>query len=129
MKDPWNPINEELREWAFDADALWPTQDFDLAVGELYLSEIILELASDDSCPKQRFFVRCAYLIVGDAVRTDYKTESKDDVEVFLEKAEKTGNTFLLKFVEHSKDLIQKPSKFDYDQWCDGGLANAQFKS
>ncbi|MGE6433124.1 hypothetical protein [Shewanella baltica] len=129
MKDPWNPINEELREWAFDTEALWPTQDFDLAVGELYLSEIILELASNNSCPKQSFFLKCAYLIVGDAVRTDYHTESKENVIEFLKQAEKTGNIHLLEFVEHSKELISNPSKFDYDQWCDGGLAYAQFKS
>jgi hypothetical protein len=129
MKDPWNPANEELREWAYDADALWPTQDFDLAVGELYLSQIILELASDNNCPKQRFFVQCAYLIVGDAIRTDYNTESKEDVVAFLEQAEKIDNTYLLKFVEQSKELMQNPLKFDYDEWCDGGLAYAQFKN
>ncbi|AZZ92640.1 hypothetical protein EUZ85_18685 [Hahella sp. KA22] len=128
MKDPWNPITEELREWAFDVNALWPTQDFDLAVAELYLSEIILELASDDNCPKQRFFLKCAYIIVGDAVRTEYHTESKEDVMSFIDSAEKTGNSYLLKFIEQSKDLMQNPSKFDYDQWCDGGLAYAQFK-
>ncbi|UZE97184.1 hypothetical protein [Alkalimarinus alittae] len=129
MKDPWNPINEELREWAYDADSLWPTQDFDLAVGELYLSDIIIELASDNSCPKQRFFLKCAYLIVGDAVRTDYHTETREDVSNFLKQASKTGNVYLLKFVEHAKELMSNPSKFDYDQWCDGGLANVQFKS
>ena len=129
MKNPWNPINEELREWAFDADALWPTQDFDLSVADLYLSEIILELASDNKCPKQRFFLKCAYIIVGDAVRTDYHTESKKDVMSFLDRAEKTGNSYLLKFIEHSKDLMQNPSKFNYDQWCDGGLAHANFKN
>jgi hypothetical protein len=129
MKDPYNPINEELREWAFDVDALWPEQDFDLAVAKLNLSEIILELSSDNNCPKQRFFVKCAYLIVGDAVRTDYYTASRQDVVAFLEKAKKTGNHYLFRFVEQSNELIQNPSKFDYDQWCDGGLAYAQFKS
>ena len=36
MKDPWNPSNEELREWAFNADTLCPTQDFHLAVADLH---------------------------------------------------------------------------------------------
>ncbi|GAB4210872.1 MAG: hypothetical protein OHK0012_02290 [Synechococcales cyanobacterium] len=129
MKDPWNPTNEELRDWAFDHDAMWPTQDFDLSVADLGFCEIILELASDNTCPKQRFFVQCAYLIVGDAVRTDYKTATKLDVSGFLDKAKKTGNKHMLKFVEQSSDLMRNPLKFDYEQWCDGGLAHAQFKS
>ena len=86
-------------------------------------------MASDSSCPNQNFFLKCAYLIVGDAVRTNYHTESRERITKFIEQAVNTRNNYLLEFAEHSKNLMSNPSSFDYDQWCDGGLAYAQFKS
>ncbi len=72
MIDPWNPTKSELKEWAYSSDPYCPAQDFDLAVADICLSDIILESASDTQCPEQSFFLHCAYLIVGDAVRTNF---------------------------------------------------------
>lgn len=127
MKDPWNPQKEELRQWAFDADLPWPEQDFDLAVSDMLFADIILELAADNHCPKQPFFLSCAYLIVGDAVRTNFEVCSRTDIQHFLSRAVQTSNQYLVTLAERSYLLIQNPETFDYEQWCGGGLADAEF--
>ncbi len=124
---PTPDIIEELRAWAFDEDAQSPTQDFDLTVSDICFSDIIIKLSADSACPKQLFFLECAYFIVGDAVLNDNNTVSKQDIRKFLEQAENTGNSHLLKFVEESKALIKNPSNFDYSQWCSGDLARKHF--
>lgn len=129
MKDPWSPAKEELRSWAFDANSLWPEQDFDLAVSELYFSDAILEFASNSNCPKQRFFLSCAYLLVGDAVRTGFHTSSQIEIQKFLDQAEETKNEYLLNLVARSKTLVNNPSSFDYKKWCSGGFAYEELNS
>jgi len=119
----YEALASELRAWAFDAGADWPEQDFDLMVVNLEHHPLIIELAGVDVCPKRRFFLRCAYLIVGDAVRTGYKTSSEDEIMVLLDMARGNGHADLLTFVKHSQQLMAEPSGFDYDLWCDGGLA------
>ncbi len=122
MNDHIEPNETELRAWACDADADWPVQDYDLMVVLLGLNHVIIELAADNNCPKQRFFLSCCYLIVGDAVRTEFKSESKQAILHFLNLAEATQHAQLLKFVARSEQLLADPSLFDYDLWCDGGL-------
>lgn len=123
MNDPWNTTIKELTEWAYNPNCVWPTQDFDLSIGDLCYSEVILKFAADDLCPTQDFFLSCAYLIIGDAVRSKYNTAKESDIENFLNDAEKTHNKHLLVLSNHAKKLIQNPSSFDYDKWCMGELA------
>ena len=69
-------------EWAFNKNAMSPEQDFDLMVAcDPDFRDIILELASNDQCPKQLFFLRCIYIIIGDAVRSNYNTDKKKRIE------------------------------------------------
>ncbi|WP_223788796.1 hypothetical protein [Marinicella meishanensis] len=123
VKDPVNPSRAELRQWAYDAEAMEPMQDFDLLVVLLGLNDLVLAFAADDQCPKQRYFLACAYLIVGDAVRTEYRSESRDYIDQFLADAGNTQHPKLLELVNRSAALIADPESFDYDDWCCGGLA------
>ena len=123
MKDPFNPTHEELRTWAYDPNAMAPTQDFDLMVAELFNADLILELTADENCPNRGFFLGCTYLIVGDAVRTKFRLNSKEKIEEFIRDAEKVGGDLLTLFVLDAKDLLENPRKFNYTNWCDSGLA------
>ena len=66
--DPWNPSPGEIRAWAYDAESLEPCQDFKLALSWSWHEKALLECASDDRCPKRRYFLDVLYLIVGNAV-------------------------------------------------------------
>ncbi|KAF7786169.1 hypothetical protein PRUB_a0647 [Pseudoalteromonas rubra] len=118
---------EEIRAWAFESDSPWPGQDFDLSVAELHFADLIIELSCDASCPKKDFFLSCAYIIVGDAVMTEYETRSKAGVEQFLQQIKATNNERLLTLYKLGTKLVATPSSFDYDFWCGEGCL-AQYK-
>ena len=121
--------DNQLRMWAYDPESFINVgQDFELTVANLDRVDIILECASDNDCPMQQFFVNCAYLIVGNAVRGEDTVQSKNEVLAFVRRAEKTGNEYLLEFVFNARDLVEDPRKFDYDQWCGGELSRITFE-
>jgi hypothetical protein len=124
MRSPYNPTAEDLRLWAYEADSLEPEQDWDLILSWTPYDDLFLEFASDPNCPKTDYFLALLYLIVGDAVRTRYRTKAKQDIEALLQKAEKRFPKHrIYLWVRRSRDLLVLPDTFRYDHWCGGGLA------
>ena len=120
--------DSELREWAYNSESFVSTgQDFELTVACLGRADIILECASDNECPKQLFFLSCAYQIIGDAVSSSSVNPSEQEILNFVRRAEKTGNPHLLEFVWRARSVIENPSEFEYDEWCGGQLARKLF--
>jgi len=126
MKSATTPTAEELRTWAFDANTLEPIQDWDLVLSWLAYEDLFLELASTKSCPKSDYILSVLYLIVGDAVRTEYRNRRRESVEDLLAKAEGRFPAFVIrKWVKRSRELLAHPERFSYDDWCAGGFAHA----
>ena len=124
MTDPYNPIAEDIRRWAFDAEAKEPVQDWDLMLSTVAQEDLFLELASNDECPKADFFLALLYLIAGDAVRTGYRSHPRDAVESLLKKAEaRYPKRCIYLWIRRSKHLMAHPEEFQYDDWCAGVLA------
>lgn len=73
MKDPYNPVENEIRAWAKNPEAVEPVQDWDLMLCNVDRLDLYLELASTDNCPQADYFLAALYLIVGDAVRTEFR--------------------------------------------------------
>jgi len=120
--------DNQLRNWAYNPDQfVGMEQDFELLVANLDRANLVLECASDDDCPKQLFFLSCAFLIVGDAIRSNGDSSvfvaQEEEILAFVRQAEKTGNALLLEFVWRARDLIENPSTFEYDLWRGGELA------
>ena len=118
MKDPVNPIDQEIREWAYSEEDE-PEQDFDMFLAQ-ELREDYFKYVNDPDCNSGKYFIAVLYFIVGDAVRSNYQTNSKAEIEHYL----KTGNTYnnneIKLWIERSKKLILSPELFDYDYWCSG---------
>ncbi|MBC2606301.1 hypothetical protein [Pelagicoccus albus] len=124
MKDPYNPTEDEIREWAFTDISVEPRQDWDLMLSHLNRTRLYLELASNDQCPTSEYFLSLLYLIVGDAVRTDFQTKKKSEIEDLLEVAEtEFPKYFIHLWVTRSRELLLNPESFEYDEWCAGDLA------
>ena len=123
MRDPWNPSADDVRAWAADPVATEPCQDWDLALSWARHDGTYLRLASDDACPNRRFLLRVLYLIVGDAVRTGYRSATRIDVEALLARGAGHRHPDVRLWRERSHDLLAHPEAFDYDDWCAGGLA------
>jgi hypothetical protein len=130
MRDPYNPIEEDIRAWASNSDSIEPEQDWDLMLANIDRTDLYLELASDDGCPNADYFLSVLYLIVGDAVRTEFKTKNREEIEDLLNKAKKTySKNCIHLWIQRSIELIKQPESFDYDDWCAGGLVQQHEKS
>jgi hypothetical protein len=123
--DPWKPEPDEVREWAYDADALEPCQDWDLALCWIQHERCYLELASDKSCPKRRYFLALLYLMVGDAVRADFRTRPKPIIEGLIDLGDEYRHPDIQRWQERSLNLLKHPDLFEYHDWCGGGFARA----
>jgi hypothetical protein len=115
-------IFEEIEKWAYQAHADEPQQDFDLLLSN-EPHDLYLDLAADLSCPKHQYFLSVLYLIVGDAVRTNYQTQSQKFIEQYLAKGKQRQAPLVNKWVDRSQKLMFEPEKFDYEDWCGGKLA------
>lgn len=127
MVDPWNPTSQEIRSWAYDADADEPCQDWGLALSWLQDESVYLSLAADEACPKRRFFLSLLYFRVGDAVRNGFRDRRKSIVIGLIERGNEYSHPDLSAWQRRSRDLIAYPAKFEYDAWCGGQLAYATY--
>ena len=123
MFNPWHPSTDEIREWAYDPEALEPEQDWDLILAAERHEKLYLDLASDEVCPNRQYFLDILYLIVGDAVRTDYRVLAQYHVDGFLQRAEAYSHPDIRLWCERARYLMAHPATFDYESWCAGGLA------
>ena len=122
--DPWNATAAEIEAWSCQHDADWPTQDWDLAITDQSNIQLIFRLAADDHCPNRWFFLRCLYLYVGDAVRSDFRAHSRDGVDGLLAAVSAQSPKRIQRWAERARNLIQTGKNFVYSDWCDGRLAS-----
>ncbi|HIV57785.1 MAG TPA: hypothetical protein H9902_07490 [Candidatus Stackebrandtia faecavium] len=123
--NPVSPQPEELREWAYDANAGPPkiSAEWDLVLADDALMPTLVELAADPVCPKRTFALHCLYLYAADAVRTGFRAHPRRRVKKLLDRANQTGDAWVKLWVTNTKALIDDPNLFDYREWCQGGLA------
>ncbi len=122
MLDPWNPSPKELRAWAFQSDTPWPDQDPELAISGIEsLDPLVLELAQDDRCPKQEFFLGVLLFAVGDAF-FDGSEAGPDRAQRLVDLATGIAHPWIREWRRLSVRLIGHPSLFEYDSWCGGEL-------
>ena len=124
MKDMSNPTPQQIRDWAYTTDAVEPCQDWDLVLSWAQVEKVFFDLASEDHCPNRRFILRILYLIVGDAVRTNFGSKPRYAVEGLIEKSNAYHHPDIERWRKKSLELLKHPENFDYAIWCGGGLAN-----
>jgi hypothetical protein len=123
MVYPWNPSPDEIRIWAHTPGAVEPCQDWDLALCCSLHEKALLQTASDESCPKRRYMLAVLYLVVGDAVRSGFRSRPRPIIEGFLSHAKEYDHPDIRAWRRRSQELLANPMDFDYDLWCGGGLA------
>ena len=124
--DPWNPSSTEVRAWAYAPDATAPCEDWDLALAWAGHERDYLVFAADPNCPSRKYFLHVVYFMVGDAVRSGYRSVPESVVRGFVERAANARSKHLRTWHERSLRLLKHPSEFEYVAWCGGGYANAE---
>lgn len=123
MEDPYNPTEAELRAWAYGEEFMEPVQDFDLMVATESRADLLFEFASDSKCPTKDYFLHCLYLLVGVAVRSKYRTSKKVTIDRIVIQGQQSTSNSIQRWAKRSKNLMEHPESFSYDNWCGGDLA------
>ena len=123
MVDPWNPFPDEIREWACAEGVVEPCEDWSLALSWGGQERALLECAADAHCPKRGYFLSVLYLMVGDAVRTDFRVRARPIVEGFIGRSDRYPHPDIRLWQQRSRHLLTHPNEFDYSLWCGGELA------
>ena len=124
MRNPTNPMPDDLREWAYTYGAVEPAQDWDLIITDIVRAPKFIEYASDPKCPNSLYFLKCLYLLVGDAVRSNGLSCDLREVQKLLDSQKHNWDPEIQVWVQRSSKLIQEPARFLYDDWCGGLLAD-----
>ena len=123
IADPWNPSATEVREWAYTVAAKEPCQDWQLALSWARHEKTYLELVADDDCPNRGYFLDVLYIIVGDAVRSGFRSVEEPILRGFLERASEYDHKDIAAWRTRTIELLKYPDTFSYGLWCGGGYA------
>lgn len=123
--NPVDPTPAELREWAYQPGSV-PLQsmpaNWDLLVAGDHLLTTLFDLAMDASCPARRFALHCLYIYAGDAIATNFRSQPKRRLWKLVRRAERHGDELMATWAHNCRMLLADPSRFDYHDWCEGGL-------
>lgn len=126
IASPYQPSGDEIQKWAADPFAAEPIDDWNLILAQQPHTELYLRLAASPKCPKALYFLSLLYLIVGNAVRSDYATKPRCEIEHLLVVADSDFPAPRIRlWAKRSVALIANPSLFNYTDWCGGALARA----
>jgi hypothetical protein len=122
--DVANPTEAEIRRWAATPRVRYPMEDWDIIIScRSEFDRLFIELAGDEGCPHQETFLHILYLLVGDAVRSNWNTRSEADIRKLLALGADHPNPSIQRWAARASSLAENPATFDYKQWCDRGFA------
>lgn len=125
-RSPYKPSGDDIERWAFDPCSVEPIDDWNLVLAQQPHGELYLRLAAAPDCPQAPYFLCLLYLIVGNAVRSDYATKPRYEIEHLLAVADADYAEPQIKlWAKRSVALIAHPELFNYTDWCCGALAKA----
>jgi hypothetical protein len=135
LSNPIDPTPEDLKLWAYTAGAMYPAEmpeDWDLLISSFDRASLLLEFASDSSCPNRKFFLQCLYGLVGDSVgsRSTKEVGSRSTKEV-VDRAEhlvasvsSAAPEDVHLWAARVRHLISDPASYRYEDWDWGGFSN-----
>ncbi len=124
MSKWYNPSEDLIKQWAYDAKASEPVQDWDIIIHDLPYEELYAKLAADDHCPKADYFLHLLYFTIGHSVRQGVSEKTVNRVNYVLSVTKAHSAILLALFRKRVANLMEEPTSFTYDDWCSGVLAS-----
>jgi hypothetical protein len=119
--DAANPTEDELRAWALDPDAMWPTEDWDLILASTHeYDELYIELAAG-GVPGGDTFLRCLYILVGESIGSGWRDRSRQHVEQLVTKGASSVDPSVKKWAEAARRALDRLETFNLKEWIHGG--------
>ena len=115
-------ITLSITDWAYQKSKLNPNPEWNELITTLENADLLLTLALDKNCPRRPTILRCLYSLVGTSA------SKHDDVDIakihmLLDKANSSSDSIILNWVKRSRIILRDLKKYDYIEWCQGGLS------
>jgi hypothetical protein len=118
MKNYISPTIDEIWAWAWDENAMEPSQDWDIIIRDLYPNEYV-KIAMLPHCPGRSYFLSILYLFIGDL----YRVKNIEKIKLYLNQHRGNESRIIQEWVKNVDELISGNIEFSYSDWCAGGLA------
>ena len=109
-----------MQQWAYDAAAPEPQQDFDLHLSG-WIRPVFVQLAADIKCPKREYFLNVLHLVTGDVVQAGLEVESVLALRSLVRFAKDCTLSDVLRWAKETENLLASPAEFNFDYWCSEG--------
>ena len=118
---PVLPSLDEIRAWAFDRNAKYPCQDWDIInftnIGNVERTKLVLALAADPECPKREAFVHFLYCLAGQVFRNGYRELEVRGLRVAIDEAADSANEAVREWAAEATSLLNREKRFIYAHW------------
>ena len=118
--DPYNPTGAELRDWAADADAIPPHQEWELELAwgmEPGRLRVIVELAADPTSRKARYFLRLLYTWVYAVARRQDFDSWRVQFDRWLDQAKGVRDPAVKRWRHRARLIFQAIEPFNAESW------------
>ena len=122
IKSQFNSLSPQITKWAYQKSKYKSDPQWDETITTIENAEILYTLASDKDCPRRASILRCLYALVGTSAS---KHEDRDisKIKVLLDKGMLSSDVIILNWVNRSRIILRDLRKYDYIEWCQGGLS------
>ena len=128
MKNPiLNSSHISITKWAYQKTKLRSMPEWNDEITQIVNADLLFTLASDINCPQRATVLRCLYSLVGISVSKHLEWDIIK-IKFLLEKANSSSDSVILNWVNRSRVILKDLKKFDYIEWCQGGLSEKDIR-
>lgn len=114
----YEPTEDDILTWAYSADPKWPASDWDFYVLCGPHDSLVIKLANDENCPKNKFFLHALYYFVGDTFnRSAISQDRIDRIKRMLLLVGDDSSQDVLIWKKSVQQLLTSELKFDPEKW------------
>lgn len=111
-----------ITKWAYQKSKLKSMAEWVELITTIENADLLFTLVLDQKCPQRASVLRCLYSLVGtSASKHDEMDIAK--INMLLDKAQSSSDQVILNWVNRSRIILKDLKKFDYTEWCQGGLS------
>lgn len=116
------PSFHSITKWAYQKSKIKSIPEWDEQITIIENADLLLTLASDQTCPRRAFILKCLYSLVGTSASKHVDSDIMK-INMLLDKAKSSQDRIILNWVDRSRMILRDLRKYDYTEWCKGGFS------
>ncbi|MBI3379137.1 hypothetical protein HY029_00075 [Candidatus Gottesmanbacteria bacterium] len=111
-----------ITKWAYQKSKLASMPEWVELITTIENADLLLTLVLDQKCPQRPSVLKCLYSLVGTSASKHVEMDIAK-INMLLDKAQSSSDQVILNWVNRSRIILKDLKKFDYIEWCQGGLS------